>query len=145
MGWVARIARRRPADWGLAFEALLLLTSFRLALAWFPASTILGRLTRGAGAEAAYNATGQQMRMVRRVQWAVSAAARHSPVEFVCFPQALAGYWMLRRRGVAATLVYGVARSQTAELQAHTWLSVGESIVLGGETAERFTPMERWT
>jgi len=144
MGWVARIARR-PADWGLAFEALSLLTSFRLALAWFPASTILGRLTRGAGAEAAYNATGQQMRMVRRVQWAVSAAARHSPVEFVCFPQALAGYWMLRRRGVAATLVYGVARSQTAELQAHTWLSVGESIVLGGETAERFTPMERWT
>ena len=37
----------------------------------------------------------------RRVRWAVSAIARHSVVEFVCFPQALAGYTMLRWRGCA--------------------------------------------
>ena len=145
MRWVAKVAQRRPADWLLALEALSLLTAFRLALAWFPASAILGRLTQGGEGQGSYSATSQQMRVARRVQWAVRAAARHSPVEFVCFPQALAGYWMLRRRGVAATVVYGVARSETAELQAHTWLSIGDSIVLGGETAARFTPMERWT
>jgi len=139
------MAQRRPADWMLAFEALLLLSAFRLALAWIPASTILGRLTRGGRSESVDNLTTRQMLIARRVQWAVSAAARHSPVNFVCFPQALAGYWMLRRRGVSATLVYGVARSETAELQAHTWLSVGETIILGGEAAERFTPMDRWT
>lgn len=145
MRWLARVAQRTPADWLLALEALSLLTAFRLALAWFPATTILGRLTQGGKAQGSYSATSKQMRVAQRVQWAVGAAARHSPIELVCFPQALAGYWMLRRRGVAATLVYGVARSETAELQAHTWLSVGDSILLGGDTAARFTPMERWT
>lgn len=140
------MARRGPGDLLLAAEALVLLAVFRMALAFVPIRTILGRLTRKGESQASRcNPTSQQMLTARRVQWAVTAAARRSPVEFVCFPQALAGYWMLRRRGVAATLVYGVARSETQELQAHTWLMVGETIVLGGEAAAKFTPVERWT
>jgi hypothetical protein len=66
-------------------------------------------------------------------------------VEFVCFPQTLAGYVMLRRRGVPSTMVYGVARANGADLIAHTWLMVGEKIVTGGEGAEEFCPLERWS
>jgi len=66
-------------------------------------------------------------------------------VEFVCFPQALAGYTMLRWRGVKSTVVYGVARSPEGELLAHTWLTVGERIVVGGEAAGEFTAVERWS
>ena len=88
--------------------------------------------------------TEQARLTAKRVQWAVSAAARHSPVDFVCFPQALAGYTMLRRRSVPSTLVYGVARSAEGELAAHTWLMVGDRMVLGGEAAQEFTAIERW-
>jgi hypothetical protein len=42
-------------------------------------------------------------------------------------------------------VVYGVARSPEGELQAHTWLMVGEKTVLGGETAGEFTAVERWS
>jgi hypothetical protein len=129
----------------LAAEALVLLGLFRAALAIAPVRTIIGRLTRRRSDETAYEMPGHDLLMARRVQWAVGAAVRHSPVEFVCFPQALAGYTMLRRRGVASTLVYGVARSKQEELLAHAWLTVGETVVLGGDAVEGFTPIERWT
>jgi hypothetical protein len=82
--------------------------------------------------------------IARRVRWAVEAVARHSPIAFVCFPQTLAGYTMLRRRGVPSTMVYGVARSAAGKLTAHTWLLVGDRVVLGGEGSVQFTPVERW-
>jgi hypothetical protein len=41
-------------------------------------------------------------------------------------------------------VVYGVARSPEGELHAHAWLTVGNRVVLGGEAAPDFTPIERW-
>jgi hypothetical protein len=86
----------------------------------------------------------QTIEIARRVRWAIEAVARHSPIAFVCFPQTLAGYTMLRRRGVQSTMVYGVARSPASRLTAHTWLMVGDKVVLGGEGSAQFTPVERW-
>jgi hypothetical protein len=143
-----KMARRRASDLLLAGEALGLLVVFRTALAMIPVRKIIGAVTRGRADEAERfqaEQTSQTRLTARRVQWAVSAAARHSVVEFVCFPRALAGYMMLRRRRVPSTLVYGVARSPAGELLAHTWLMVGEDIILGGEAAENFTQIERWT
>src|SRR5437868_2739662 len=125
--------RRGLTDWMLAAEALVLLAGFRVALAVVPVRRIIGAIARGKPNEAAAADDTSQTRLTtRRVQWAVSAAARHSVVEFVCFPQALAGYTMLRRRGVPSTLVYGVARSAEGNLLAHTWLTVSDQTVLGG-------------
>ena len=145
---LTKIARRGPADVLLAGEALALLVVFRAALAVMPVRKIIGAVARGRAGEGACaeaTQTSQILLTTRRVQWAVSAAARYSPMEFVCFPQALAGYTMLRRRRVPSTLVYGVARSESGDLLAHTWLTVGEVDVLGGEAAEGFTEIERWT
>jgi hypothetical protein len=52
---------------------------------------------------------------------------------------------MLRRRGVARTMVYGVARSPQGELIAHTWLLVGDRSVVGGEGSAGFAEVERWS
>jgi len=138
------MARRSSADLLLATEALLLLGVFRVALALVPVRRIIAAISHKKAA-ASLDADGHAQATARRVKWAVSAAARHSPVEFVCFPQALAGYTMLRRRHVPGTLVYGVARSMDGELQAHTWLMVGDRMVLGGEAAKDFTAIEQWT
>ena len=51
---------------------------------------------------------------------------------------------MLRRRNVPGTMVYGVTRSPGGDLIAHTWLTVGDRIVLGGEGSGAFTPVDRW-
>jgi hypothetical protein len=148
MALFGKMARRPAADLLLAGEALALLAVFRIALAMVPVRRIIGSVTRGRAGDVTGNAamqTSQTRLTALRVQWAVSAAARHSLVEFVCFPQALAGYTMLRRRGMPSTLVYGVTKSAEGDLIAHTWLTVGDDIVLGGDAANGFTPIERWT
>ena len=152
MTLLAKIVRRRPGDLLLAAEALVLLAFFRVCLVVVPVRRIIRTIThsepgRGTGMmqAAPSAATEQDADVARRVQWAVSAVARHSLVEFVCFPQALAGYTMLRWRKVKSTVVYGVARSAEGELQAHAWLTVGDRMVLGGEAAGTFTAVECWS
>ena len=142
---VARLVRRSPADLLLAAEAMLLLIFFRICLALMPVRRIIRAITHGQSNDSEAGAREGAAEFARKVRWAVSAIARHSAVEFVCFPQALAGYTMLRWRNVPSTLVYGVARSPEGELHAHTWLTVGNRIVLGGEAAGEFTPIERWS
>ena len=146
MSLLGKIVRRGPADLLMAVEALVLLAFFRVCLALIPVRRIIRGMTRGEpDAGGARESETEASAAALRVEWAVSAVARHSAVEFVCFPQTLAGYTMLRWRGVPSTMVYGVARSPEGELLAHTWLMVGDRIVLGGEAAGGFTAVERWT
>jgi hypothetical protein len=71
-----------------------------------------------------------------RLRWAVRAWARRVPWKAVCFQNALAMQAMLRRRGIASVLHYGIGREDG--LKAHVWLSVGGAIVIGGDEAPRF-------
>jgi len=77
------------------------------------------------------------------VSWAVQAAARHSPVEFVCLPQALTAQRMLRRRGIVSTLYLGVSpdREKPGAIAAHAWLRAGDKIVTGESEARRQRPL----
>jgi hypothetical protein len=145
MTLIGKAVQRRLADLLLAAEAAVLLMIFKLCLALLPVRRILGAVTRGRRGEVDAARSDETIDFARRVQWAVSAVARHSIVGFVCFPQALAAYVMLRSRGVASTIVYGVARSGDDELMAHTWLMVGDAMVVGGEAAAEFTEVDRWS
>ena len=138
-----KIAGRSAAEWALAAEALLLLAGFRMALTLVPVRRILQGVA-GGSSELKVAPSQRDRTIAVRVRWAVEAVVRHSPVRFVCFPQALTGYVMLRRRRVCGTMIYGMARSATGELIAHTWLMLGERCVLGGEAAGEYTAVERW-
>jgi hypothetical protein len=143
----AKYPRRSFGEVLLAAEALVLLFVFRAALAVFPVRRILQVLTRPRAwaDEPATSVDGQEIAIAVRIRWAVLAATRNGPARFVCFPQSLAAYAMLRRRGVASTIVYGVARSPEGALIAHTWLMAGGRTVVGGEGSDAFTPIERWS
>jgi hypothetical protein len=77
--------------------------------------------------------------IAREVGWAVRAAAPKTPWKSACLAQALAGKWMLGRRGLHGTIRLGVAKDADGNLQAHAWLCTGDRIVTGGGTAGRFT------
>lgn len=76
---------------------------------------------------------------IARLVWAVIAARRRSWLRAVCIESALALRSMLRRRGVASTLHYGIRNDPGEGLKAHVWLSLGGKILIGGETSEQFT------
>ena len=148
MPLAAKLARRPPRDILLATEAFLLLAIFRIALVVVPVRRILRAIGHNqTTAEPLPETTPgvPTLAQALRVRWAVEAVTRNSTARFVCFPQTLAGYTMLRRRHVPSTMVYGVTRSDLGELIAHTWLTVGDRIVLGGEGSSAFTPIDRWT
>jgi hypothetical protein len=79
---------------------------------------------------------------VARLRRAVEAWARRTPWRTVCFQQALALQMLLRRRGIASVLHYGIAQKE--ELKAHVWLSVDGEDAIGGEDAPRFTEIARY-
>jgi hypothetical protein len=136
----ARSLLRRIREVGPGGVALLvmtfgLLTAAKAALAWMPVAKVIGWKQRGIRQERAADAD-----WVRRVRHAVLVVARYSPVEFVCFPQCLAASELLRQRGIASRLHYGVARAGD-KLVTHTWLEAGGEIVIGGEVAAEYSTL----
>lgn len=121
---------RRPLqDWLIVAEAVFWLAVARARLALTPFPKLARRLSAPnppprSGGEA----------IARRIGWAVSTAARRGPIRAVCFPQALAARAMLRRRGLPATLYYGIV-NEAAGLKAHVWVRSDETNVVGTETA----------
>ena len=74
----------------------------------------------------------------RRIGWLVPKVAAGAPFEAACLPQALAARWMLRRRGVASRLCFGVRRQPGADLEVHAWLTTEGGGVVGCREAETY-------
>ena len=115
-------------------EAATLLLVFRVALKVVPFKRLVGAIKTGKRVVQ----PEREAASVRRVRWAILTVSSKVPLLNVCFPQALAAHFMLRRRGVSSTLYYGVTRSGP-KLEAHTWLKAGERLVVGGGPSPYYT------
>ena len=73
-----------------------------------------------------------------RLRWAIWAVARRLPLRTKCIEMAVCLHAMLRRRGIASTLHYGIRRDDVGNLGAHVWLSIDGQVVIGGEAAPDF-------
>jgi hypothetical protein len=118
-------------------EATLLLLAVRIALAVLPLPRALRLFGIVPGATRNGRIDPEQAALVGR---AVARAARHVPFRAVCLQQAFAALLMLRRRGLAGTVHFGLLREGT-ELKAHAWSHCGELPVTGVAAARGFTPI----
>jgi hypothetical protein len=66
---------------------------------------------------------------VAKTVWAVSVASKYVP-RASCLTQALAGAWLLRRKGQHAELVIGVKKTNR-DFQAHAWVVSNGRVVIG--------------
>ena len=130
-----RLMQLPAADIALAIEAACMLTFFRIALNFLPVQTLTAWMGKAQQSSLAQKEPAQTL---RRIEWSIDAVVRHLPVTFVCFPQCLAAYFMLRRRHIASKLFYGVTRDAD-QLKAHTWVKVGDRTVVGGNLESHFT------
>jgi hypothetical protein len=120
----------------LLAEAVLAVTLASIAIAVLPFATLARMLSSGRGPELGQGE--RQERLLRKGRWAVEAAARRLPWRIVCFQKGLAFHAMMRRRGVATRLHYGVAQSPDEGLRAHVWVTHGGAALVGGEVADQF-------
>lgn len=71
---------------------------------------------------------------------AVQLAARYTPWDSNCFPQAVAARLLLGWYGIPYALYFGLMRdAQTLEMKAHAWVSAGRVAVTGGSSFGQFT------
>ena len=74
-------------------------------------------------------------RTTQKARWAIGAAGPYLPWRIVCFQEGLALHSMLRRRGIASLLHYGVGQSAERGVSGHVWVSVDGRIIVGEEEA----------
>lgn len=86
----------------------------------------------------------ERARVIAGVRWSVQACARRVHWRAKCFEQGIAAGWMLRRRGIAATLHYGVAKQAGRDMFAHVWVRAAGQDITGCETATLFTEIARF-
>lgn len=136
MGMSKSFRRWRELDWrarAVLGEAGLFLAVASLAIHLFPFRRVVAvaarRPSRPAPAPAA------AARATEQARWAVEAMGRRLPWRIVCFQKGLALHMMLRRRGIASLLHYGVGQDTARGLTAHVWISTEGRIVIGGEEA----------
>lgn len=132
-----------PASRRLLREALLQLLAARLLMALVPFRRLAARLGEPE-AESPADVPEAQRAEAEAVGWAVRALARRVPWDGRCLAQALAGARMLRRRGLPATLYFGVRKDPGTAFDAHAWLRCGPCLVTGGEGHEAYQVLARF-
>lgn len=80
-----------------------------------------------------------QEKTARQLAAAIALAARYTPWQSNCFPQAVTARCLLGVHGVPYMLFFGVARdADGSALKAHAWVSAGRVRVSGGYSFASF-------
>ncbi len=144
------VAKWSRLDWAqrlVLFEAAWSLTAALVAVRLLPFRWIAPRL--GSSGETSIHRVlnKDQQWQAQQVGWAITALARYFPWDAKCLAQAVAGKWMLQRRGLPSTLYLGVDRVYDGEkwLEAHAWLRCGTDIITGEQQHERFKVLAAFT
>ena len=84
-------------------------------------------------------ARGDRQTAIDDVVWAVETASRRVPWRTMCIEKGLVVQRLLRLAGVDAILHYGARHhDETRKLEAHVWVIVGGTAVVGGAEAGEF-------
>lgn len=135
MTLLARTGRLSVGEVRLLTEAVFGLVVSGVLVRIWRFRTIAGHLGQHM-AESPMDQDRAHLVVARSIGWAIHATARRLPWRPVCLPQALTAQWMLRRRGIPATLYLGVAPG--ARYDAHAWVRAGALIVTGGPRRPEF-------
>lgn len=134
------LRRLKKMDWEnrvLLVEAAAALAAASLAIRLLPFRWLAGRLAGGGfGGDSDPAKVGHE---IKRVRWAIEACAQRLPWRIVCFQKGLALHRLLRRRGIATSLHYGVAQNAERGLTAHVWVTFEGEAIIGGEEAIGYT------
>jgi hypothetical protein len=133
-----RVLRLPLAQKGLLLETLALLALARVAVLLLPFRWV-ARVMGKQEAQTPVQYDPGKARHVRRIAVMVHKTSRNVPWTSKCLDQALAAKIMLARRGIAATVYFGVKNDAHGRLAAHAWLRSGTLYVTGGASRNHFT------
>lgn len=133
-----RFSRMPFVEQMLAVEALILLGVARASVRTLPFRLVARWLGRRQTALHPPDETLDQSPDAARVAQAVVRVSGKTPWRSNCLAQAIAGHWMLRRRGIDSFLYLGVGRNAQQHFDAHAWLRANCETILGGPDTSRY-------
>lgn len=133
-----RFLRLPPGECLRTAEAVVAVGLAYVLLKALPSARVLSILGFREGASPGRGGVDEARALA--VSRALARAARNLPFQAVCLPQALAAALMLRRRGLAAEVHFGVAK-RDGDLHAHAWSRCGDVVVSGGHECGDFAPI----
>ena len=119
----------------LIIEAMFYLLWSRVVFAVFPFAMALQILGCRPGERPNGKLANEQ---ALAIALAIERCARHAPFRAVCLQQAFASLLMLRRRGLAGAVHFGVRRGADSALAAHAWSLSGVVPITGYPVADDF-------
>jgi len=127
----------------LAAEAIVMLAAARILIRFGTerdlVSRIGGKRVAGGAPDSLIPAeTSGESRSVA-IGAMLERVARHTWWRSMCLEKALAGRWMLRRRGIPSTMYVGMAK-RGGNFIAHAWL-VGEGRTVTGASTESYATL----
>jgi hypothetical protein len=138
-----RLWGRPRRDWLLLSEALVVLTIASLAIRIVP----FRQLAAAAGRKGQVRALEdpEVEATLKRIRWAIGAAACRVPWKAVCIQRGFATHFLLRRRLLASELHYGIRRGEGSHLKSHVWVTSAGAMVVGGEVADEYACVATFT
>ncbi len=85
----------------------------------------------------------QQAKQAADIGRMIKRLASKQSFEAVCFPQAITGRWVLKRRGIPSDIVIGSRRDAEKGIAFHAWLKVGDDVVTGQDEYAQFQSFGR--
>jgi hypothetical protein len=127
-------------EWGVFLKAWFWLLYFDLSLRSRP-YTRVQQLAEGGHPRRKAVPAGQAWEIIRRERRLVMRAARNHLYPMSCLRQALTLKRLLGAQGIATEVRFGV-RKEADQFLAHAWLEFeGQSIELGHDGKEEFSPL----
>jgi Transglutaminase-like superfamily len=116
---------------------------FLLPPRWLP---LLGCFKRSGGMMTGVAPDPAVLARARGVAWRIDRTGARLPWHSTCLVLAMAGMLLLRRRGIAGWAIRFGVRKRQERLDAHAWLLLGPTILLGGNEADNgFVPLADMT
>ena len=136
---LSRFSALEGADKWLLLRAVGWLAYARLMLVVMPFDRLAARLSVKGNDLSAQ----PDPEYLKRISFAVPAAANIVPWRSDCFPQAIAARMLLKRQGYESTIHLGVEKTSPDAVAGHAWVTCGEIVVTGGEQADRYVEIHR--
>jgi hypothetical protein len=142
MGRLKKFWRLAKGEKLLLFEStcLLVLASLSVRLVAFKH---IDRFLRNYHARAAGKNWISHPDQAHLLDLSLSRAARLLPWKSLCLSRSIAGFIMLRRRGIAAVMFAGVKVFKDSSLYAHAWVDTGSEVTDSTLEAREFTTLLR--
>ena len=118
------------ADRWLVIEAAVLLFTVRVGIAGLQFSVLRSALDRVLRVGPPHH-RGKASPAVERLAWAVAAASRRLPFRSTCLVESVAVDAMMRRRGYASEIRFGVRPPEAGVLAGHAWVECDGAVVFG--------------